>query len=195
MRGHTGAKDFVSVSDYAVWNVYLCTKEVKLGSGSPTADVELQTEWASCIASSQSCPTDFEGSNITFPVHANCMQGSVPPKYIAVSGPSDVQAGINFARANGIPIVVKNTGHDFRGRSASQNALALWTHTYQPPIKLTKRFIPAGCSVSTSDAVTFGAGQQFDGIYQFAEVHNITIVGGGTSTVGAAGGWITGGWY
>lgn len=41
--------------------------------------------------------------------------------------------------------------------------------------------------------MTFGAGQQFEGIYEFAHAHGYRVVGGTSKTVGAAGGWITGG--
>ena len=66
-------------------------------------------------------------------------------------------------------------------------------HNYQPPITFTKDFIPEGCENPVGDVVTFGAGQQWDGIYEFANASNITVPGGSSSTVGAAGGWIAGG--
>ena len=44
-----------------------------------------------------------------------------------------------------------------------------------------------------SDGVTVGAGHSFDDVYVFAETNNITVVGGSSKTVGAAGGWLTGG--
>jgi FAD/FMN-containing dehydrogenase len=60
-------------------------------------------------------------------------------------------------------------------------------------MKFTPSFVPEGCSASTGNVITFGAGQQFDGVYQFAQKHNVTVVGGSSATVGMAGGWITGG--
>ena len=65
-------------------------------------------------------------------------------------------------------------------------------HNLQPPIELNKDFIADGCSESSGDSITFGAGQQFDGIYDFVEPLGYRIVGGSSITVGAAGGWITG---
>lgn len=67
------------------------------------------------------------------------------------------------------------------------------THNYQPPMTFSNDFTPDGCSASSGKTVTFGAGQGFDGIYKFADQHNVTVVGGSSQTVGAAGGWITGG--
>jgi FAD binding domain len=41
--------------------------------------------------------------------------------------------------------------------------------------------------------VTVGAGHDFANVFQFAEANNITVVGGSALSVGAAGGWLTGG--
>lgn len=43
------------------------------------------------------------------------------------------------------------------------------------------------------DVLTFGAGEQFQAIYDLAFRNNVRFVGGTGMTVGAAGGWITGG--
>lgn len=67
------------------------------------------------------------------------------------------------------------------------------THNIQPDVQFTTDFVPSGCSSPIGNVVTFGAGQQFDGIYEAAQQNNATVVGGSSATVGAAGGWITGG--
>ena len=67
------------------------------------------------------------------------------------------------------------------------------THNYRPPIHLDRNFIPEGCQGPIGDALTFGAGQQFKEIYDFAFQHNLRFVGGTGSSVGASGGWIAGG--
>ncbi len=41
--------------------------------------------------------------------------------------------------------------------------------------------------------ITFGAGQQFGGVYEFANAHGYRVVGGTSPSVGIAGGWIAGG--
>jgi FAD/FMN-containing dehydrogenase len=106
---------------------------------------------------------------------------------------SDIEAGLQFANATGVPLTIKNTGHDYHGRSSAPGSLALWTHNIRPDIKLTEGFVPDGCQQSVGNAVTFGAGQQFGGLYEFANENNLTIIGGISSTVGTAGGWISGG--
>jgi len=153
----------------------------------------LNTNWGTCQANAQSCLLDF-----TLPAApasgVNCYQGSVPSRYINVTRYQDVQAALLFSNVTKVPIVVKNTGHDYKGRSSAPNALKLWTTNLQQPITMNKKFVAAGCAASTATTgVTFGAGQGFLGLYEFAEANNITFVGGSSPTVGTAGGWITGG--
>lgn len=100
---------------------------------------------------------------------------------------------MKFADSTGVPLVIKNSGHDFKGRSSGPNALGLWTHNVQPAIRLTRGFTPEGCSSPAGDAVTLGAGQGWGGVYEFAEANNVTVVGGSSRTVGPVGGWISGG--
>lgn len=64
-------------------------------------------------------------------------------------------------------------------------------HNVQPPLELIKGFTPDGCSASVGNVVTMGAGQGFGPLYDFANANNVTIVGGTSETVGAAGGWVS----
>ena len=114
----------------------------------------------------------------------------MPEYYIDVRNISDAMASLAFGTNHKIPVVVKNSGHDYKGRSAAPNSLALWTYNYKPEITLTKDFLPEGCTKSIANVVTFGAGEAWEAIYHFAEKHNITVPGGSSETVGAAGGWI-----
>jgi hypothetical protein len=123
----------------------------------------------------------------------NCFQGSVSPYYIAVKSPSDIAAALKFSKDTGVPLSIKNSGHDHKGRSSAPNSLALWTHTLNSPPVLVRDFVPDGCQAPVGDGVTFGAGQNFSGLYEFAGENNITIVGGSSKTVGIAGGWVSGG--
>lgn len=116
----------------------------------------------------------------------------MPSYYIDVGQVSDVQAALKFANDTGVPLVIKNSGHDYRGRSSAPNSLALWTHNLRPAPKLERDFTPEGCSAPAADSVTYGAGEGFLGLYEFAEENNVTIVGGSSRTVGAGGGWLNG---
>ncbi|KAI5367630.1 putative berberine/berberine, FAD-binding domain, PCMH-type, FAD-binding, type PCMH, subdomain 2 [Septoria linicola] len=151
--------------------------------------------WASCQAKAQGCQLDFTATAnpAYYAPPKNCFQGSVASYYIDIREVSDIQAALKFADQTGVPLVIKNSGHDFKGRSSAPNALALWTHNVQPSIKLTRGFTPEGCSSPAGDAVTLGAGQGWAGVYEFAEANDITVVGGSSRTVGPVGGWISGG--
>lgn len=66
-------------------------------------------------------------------------------------------------------------------------------HNYQPDIQLETSFIPDGCDAAVGEVIIFGSGQGFEGIYEFAHSKDRRIVGGTSTSVGAPGGWITGG--
>ncbi|KAM0482017.1 hypothetical protein ACHAPX_003351 [Trichoderma viride] len=151
------------------------------------------TNWATCQTNGQGCGLNFSDPLQSVSPSSVCFQGSVSDYYINVSDVSHVQAGLSFARKHRVPLIVKNTGHDYKGRSSGPGSLALWTHNVQPEIKLSANFTPAGCHVGAGKAVTYGAGQQWEGLYKFAEANDIFLVGGSDLTVGAAGGWILGG--
>ncbi|KAL2813870.1 FAD-binding domain-containing protein [Aspergillus granulosus] len=149
--------------------------------------------WEACQTTGESCAFGLSSPDLITPVTKPCDQGSVSPKFVDARSPEDIQKTLLFAQANNLGLAIKNTGHDYTGRSSAPDSLGLWTHHIQPPIKLQKWFVPEGCSKSVGDVITFGAGQQFAGIYKFAHEHNYRVVGGSSNTVGAAGGWITGG--
>lgn len=50
----------------------------------------------------------------------------MPGKYVEVHTVSDVQLTMDFARRHRLRLVIKNTGHDYKGRSSAPDALALW---------------------------------------------------------------------
>ncbi|KAJ7634766.1 FAD-binding domain-containing protein [Roridomyces roridus] len=155
----------------------------------------MNTEWGSCQKTSQSCL--IHGLNVSDPTPSDppnvCEQGSVPPFYIDVQNASDVQAAFTFSKQTGVPLVVKNTGHDYKGRNSAPGSLALWTHNLQS-ISYNASFVPAGCPASNvKPGVTVGAGTIINDVVAFAEANNITVVTGAETTVGISGGWVMGG--
>jgi len=146
-----------------------------------------------------------------------CGQGSVPPVGVDARSGSDIQAAVNFARQHDLKLVVKNTGHDFLGRSTARGGFLVWTHRMKDMLH-NATFVPEGAPVTNENtfdgdcalfflfafpltyllcisAVTLGAGVQWHDAYEFAQKQGRTIVGGvsGGGSVGAAGGWILGG--
>jgi hypothetical protein len=57
-----------------------------------------------------------------------CTQGSVPRLGVNATTAEHVQATVRLASANNLRLVVKNTGHDYLGRSTAADSLLLWLH-------------------------------------------------------------------
>ncbi|KAF8980399.1 FAD-binding domain-containing protein [Cyathus striatus] len=157
-----------------------------------TLGAYINVQWETCQVTSANClidpSTGLSSSNST------CSQGSVMLFGIAIKSASDVITAFEFSTKYSIPLVIKNTGHDYKGRSSGPDSLALWMHQLQS-ISMESNFIPNGCPVNMPvvPAVTYEAGVTFDSLIDFADDHNITIPTGGDTTVGAAGGYIQGG--
>lgn len=157
----------------------------------------LQTQWETCQKTSEQCLLDWIQPNNTEAMSPpyECKLGSVSPHIIDVRGAEDVIAAFKFAKKTGVDVTVKNTGHDYKGRSSSPGSLLLWTHNLKN-ISYNPAFIPSGCppdALNAESAVTIGAGIQFTEYFGFASQHNLTVVGGTDRSVGAAGGWLQGG--
>ncbi|KAJ6493167.1 FAD-binding domain-containing protein [Mycena sanguinolenta] len=151
-------------------------------------------QWETCQDTGDQCLLDYAVPTdpaATAGGPDSCARGSIPDYFIDVRGPDDVIAAFEFAKETGIPLVVKNTGHDFKGRSSGPNSLALWTHNLKD-ISYDPAFVAEGCT-DAYPGVTAGAGVQFFEAFQFAEDNNITLVGGSDATVGLTGGFTMGG--
>jgi len=88
-----------------------------------------------------------------------------------------IQAGVVFAKKHNIRLVVRNTGHDFMGRSVASGALAINTHRLKGSAFVKKYKGPGGYSGS---AVTLGAGVQGRELYRVANQQSpkVVVVGG-----------------
>lgn len=103
-----------------------------------------------------------------------CTLGGYPSYVVNASAVSDIQLAINFARNSNIRLVVKNTGHDFGGRSTGAGALSIWTHNLKE-LKLIDEYATPSYS---GKAIQIGAGVQVEELYEFAEANGITAIGG-----------------
>ncbi|GMG05996.1 unnamed protein product [Aspergillus oryzae] len=120
---------------------------------------------------------------------ASCNQGNMPSFSLEVQGPKDVVEAFRFSSCSGIRLSIKNSGHDFLGRSSGQGTLSLWTRHLQS-MHYNPAFVPIGCNVTSKyDTITVQAGVNFDEVYHFANAHNVTFIGGYSPTVGVSGGW------
>ncbi|OOQ85091.1 FAD binding domain protein [Penicillium brasilianum] len=133
----------------------------------------------------------FEGRTClpTTNASASCTVGGYSSYAVNVSTVAQIQLAVNFARNAGIRLVVKNTGHDFNGKSTGAGALGIWTH-HLKDITYIKNYKTSGYS---GPAVKMGAGVQAHEIYEKANELGFSVVGGEGKTVGVAGGYVLGG--
>ncbi|MWK60289.1 FAD-binding protein [Pseudomonas otitidis] len=83
--------------------------------------------WGTCQATGQSCAlSSLLNPDTITPVTTECYQGSVPSRYVNVQSVEDVQNTLSFIQENNLRLVIKNTGHDYKGRSSAPDSLALW---------------------------------------------------------------------
>ncbi|KAF9236140.1 hypothetical protein BU15DRAFT_77240 [Melanogaster broomeanus] len=128
-------------------------------------------------------------------ITGTCGQGRVPVIGVDARSVADIQAAINFAVKYNLKLVVKNTGHDFLGRSAARGSFVVWTHNMKN-ISYNPAFVPQGGPANdTYDAVTLGAGVQWHEAYDAVNQYGRMMVGAYSAggSIGAAGGWLAGG--
>lgn len=114
-----------------------------------------------------------------------CTIGYYPEYVITAKSKEHIIAGVNFARENNIRLVIRNTGHDFMGRSTGRGALSINTHSFQGMDFVDKYTGPGGWK---GGAVTLGAGVMHRDLYPVAFKKNVVVVGGECLTVGISGG-------
>ncbi|KZV69238.1 FAD-binding domain-containing protein [Peniophora sp. CONT] len=153
----------------------------------------MNTQWETCQANGSQCLLDWaDPSNLlAFETPRICEQGSVPLLTAEIENAQDVATALKRAKLLRMPVVVKNTGHDYKGRSSAPGSFSLWTHKLSD-MSHHANFVPEGCDATVS-AITIGAGVLTGDLLKFADTNNLTIVGGNDPTVGAAGGWLQGG--
>lgn len=118
-----------------------------------------------------------------------CDQGGYPLYVVNVSSVDQVQLAVNYARNTGVRLVVKNTGHDFAGKSGGAGSLSVWTHNLKDVA-----FLPSyEDSLYSGPAIKAGAGIQGYELYAAADQYGVIALGGECPTVGSMGGWIQGG--
>lgn len=125
---------------------------------------------------------------------ASCNQGSVPSYYIEVQESSDITAAFRFSNATGIPLTIKNSGHDFTTRSSQKGSLMLWVYNLKDMV-YHNDFVPEGCDhkSSTGRAMSLATGVSTHEAVIFASNHNSTIIVGYSPAVAPSGGWVLGG--
>jgi hypothetical protein len=122
------------------------------------------------------------------PVSQPCTLGNYVSYSVNVSCPQQISAAIKFATKYNIRLVVRNTGHDYNGRSTGAGALAVWTHNLK-----NLQISDYKDAHYRGKAITMGAGIQGFEAYELADASGLQVVGGECPTVGLAGGYSQGG--
>ena len=128
----------------------------------------------------------------------SCKQGRIALYSAAVESVEHIQKSVFFAKSKRLRISIRNTGHDYGGRSSAPGSFQILTSGLKG-IKYTSSFSPA-TPYHTMDsaryagpAVTIGAGVLTGELYSAAYAGGYSVVGGDCSTVGIAGGFIQSG--
>lgn len=164
-----------------------------LRTNAPNGYMNNQAEMWASDPSDQCLLDDSSPADPLAYTNATCRQGNIPSHYLEVQSPRDVIEAFRFSKNSGKQLVIKNSGHDYLTRSSGRDSLSLWTRNLRST-QYNPNFVPRGCNnAHRYNAITVGAGVNFDEAYAFAQQHNVTILGGYSSTVGVSGGWVQNG--
>ncbi|KAJ4178346.1 hypothetical protein NW755_013271 [Fusarium falciforme] len=119
----------------------------------------------------------------TVPFGAVCFPGE---RYDANECSRIVDNWTNSDTHLNLRLVIRNTGHDFLGKSTGAGSLNIWTH-HLKNIELLKDYKSAGSY--SGPALKVGAGVQVFELYKAANKYGYTAVVGECRTVGVAGGF------
>ncbi|KAF8142138.1 hypothetical protein EV363DRAFT_1249340 [Boletus edulis] len=155
------------------------------------ASALLWTNWESC-GYDTGCALNYSDPQPVSGKH--CHQGTTPPYGIAITSAEDASNVVKWAATHNVKLTIKNTGHDYIGRSSGPSSLQVFTH-HLSSVTYIADFFPQGSSVAPVPALKIGSGTQLETIYPIVEAYNVSAVLGGCLTVGAAGGFIQAGGY
>ncbi|KAI8629042.1 FAD/FMN-containing isoamyl alcohol oxidase MreA [Xylariaceae sp. FL1651] len=122
------------------------------------------------------------------PREAPCVIGSYVQYSVSVESADDISKTIKFANEKNIRLVIRNTAHDYLGKSTGAGAIAIWTQKLRDVSKLTYKD-----AEYKGDAIKMGAGVSGAEVSAFASNNGLAVVSGNCPSVGPAGGYIQGG--
>lgn len=128
----------------------------------------------------------------SLPVSGDCSLGRLSTYYVEAHTAEDIKKTLDFVRQYTIRLSIKNTGHDYFGRSNAANSLAIWTHNMKDT-RFHKTFQPQGCKTRYENIGEVGAGIQAEEAWTFFEPLGMLVTVGAVGSVGIAGGFGQGG--
>ncbi|KAL5335536.1 hypothetical protein BJX70DRAFT_374964 [Aspergillus crustosus] len=121
------------------------------------------------------------------PIEKPCTLDNYVVYAVNVSESEHISKAIQFSTEHNIRTVIRNTGHDYNGKSTGAGALAIWTHNLK-----TIEIKDWSDSHYTGKAIRLGSGVQGIEAYTAADAQGLEVVGGECPTVGIAGGYSQG---
>lgn len=152
------------------------------------------------IAQTDSAASMKSSSSVMAPLFANqscdpfqrtgkaCTLGNYVRYAVDARGSQDVISALEFAREHNVRFVIRNTGHDYNGRSTGAGALAVWTHHLKDA-----RVVDWSDEHYTGKALRVGVGVQGFEALEAAHKAGLVVVTGECPSVGLAGGYVQGG--
>ncbi|KAL1606351.1 hypothetical protein SLS60_003753 [Paraconiothyrium brasiliense] len=126
------------------------------------------------------------------PVDGTCSLGRLSTYHVEAHTANDVQKTLNFVRAHDIRLSIKNSGHDYFGRSNAANSLAIWTRNMKNA-QYHETYQARGCQSTFENVGEVGAGISAQEAWEFFEPLGMLVTVGATGSVGIAGGYGQGG--
>ncbi|KAK7181175.1 hypothetical protein DPSP01_013762 [Paraphaeosphaeria sporulosa] len=122
------------------------------------------------------------------PRNTPCRLGTYVRYAVNVSSPSEIASTLRFAQTRNIRLVIRNTGHDYMGRSTGAGSLSVWTHNLKG-VEITDW----QSAEYAGKAVKIAAGALGVEALEETSKHGLVVVSGECPTVGIAGGYTQGG--
>ncbi|KAF2843079.1 6-hydroxy-D-nicotine oxidase [Patellaria atrata CBS 101060] len=122
------------------------------------------------------------------PTSAQCVVGTYVQYAVNAREMADYQKAIQFANDKNIRLVIRNTGHDYLGKSTGAGALGIWTHNLKGV-----ELVNYKANGYTGKAIKVGAGVLNSDLQNFAHSNGLVVVGGNCPSVGPVGGYSQGG--
>ncbi|GAP91265.1 putative FAD-binding domain-containing protein [Rosellinia necatrix] len=138
-------------------------------------------------------PDPNEDGSVPAPVDRACTLGNMPSYVVNATSTAQIQKAVKFAALYNLRLRIKNSGHDYTGRSSGAGSLSIWTR-HLTSTEAVSAFVPQGCrNLAGHDVVVAGSGVNVEELYNWGGANGQVTIGGYTTTVGAAGGYILGG--
>lgn len=138
-------------------------------------------------------PVDYEAGEV--PTTA-CSLGTNPIYAVNATTRAAIKSTVRFAEKHNIRLVVTGIGHDLLGRSDGYGGLEVWLRYYRNKIEFQETYRSAtGCNSSDwkGSAIHIDGNWQWRDVVKVAKANNVTVATGGSVSVGAIGGWPSGG--